>query len=255
MLRLTFLGTCAVCALTSASAAPRDLEAGTVPNAAISLQDCRFEADRSATVAVGTARRLVLDAGAGSLRVEGRTGLTEVRIRGRACASHEALLEQLDFDAAHAGDVIEVRTHEVENRDWRGRHYARLDLTLEVPAGLDADISDGSGDLVGLGLGETNIEDGSGEIDLSDIRGRLTIDDGSGEIRIRNVDGDVTIDDGSGQIDLLRITGTVRIDDRSGDIDVDDVGGDFIVASDGSGSLDYRRVRGAVDIPRRGRRR
>ena len=253
MLRFVFLGTCAACALSTAS--PHDLDGGPVPDARFSRQECRFEADRSATVAVGTARRLILEAGAGSLRIEGRSGLSEVRISGRACASHDELLDQLDFDAGLAGDAVEIRTHEIDSRDWRGQRYARLDLIVEVPVGMAADITDRSGELVVAGLGETRIEDGSGEIEVADIVGRLTIDDGSGEVRVRDVDGDVTIDDGSGEIELLRITGSVRIDDGSGDIDVDDIGADFIVATDGSGSIDHRGVRGSIDVPRKGRRR
>ncbi|MGH7504806.1 MAG: hypothetical protein ACRELX_04115 [Longimicrobiales bacterium] len=218
-------------------------------------QDCRYEAERDGTVAVADARLLVVEAGAGSLHVEGRTDARNVQIRGRACASDRELLEQLDFDAARRGDAIEVITREVDSDGgWRGRRYARLDLVIELPAGFAAAIHDGSGELLLRDLGETMVEDGSGEIHISDIAGPLELDDGSGELTIRDVDGDVAIEDGSGEIDITGVAGTVRIDDASGSIVVDDIGGSFVVTSDGSGSIRHSGVRGTVDVPGRGRR-
>lgn len=254
MLRTAFLLTCAIGALTTTEGSALGTEL-LLPELPSGQQECRFEAERSGTVPLAGARMLIVEAGAGSLRIEGRPGLDEVRVHGRACASDRSLLDQLDFDAASRSGAVEVRTREVRNRSWTGRQYARLDLTIEVPAGMEADIVDNSGEMVVMGLGDTRIDDGSGEIDVQDMGGSLTIEDGSGEIRIRDIEGDVTIDDGSGEIELLRIAGSIRIDDGSGDIDADDVGGNFIVVDGGSGSIDYHAVRGTVDIPRKHRRR
>ncbi|MGH7504894.1 MAG: hypothetical protein ACRELX_04565 [Longimicrobiales bacterium] len=239
MLRGLFIATCAFAAVVG------DAEP----------QDCRYEAERSATVEVADARMLVVEAGSGSLRVEGRADASDVRIRGRACASDQELLEQLDFDAARRGDAIEVITRDVDSDGgWRNRRYARLDLVIELPAGFAAAIHDGSGELVLRNLGETSVEDGSGEIDIAGIAGPLELSDGSGELTIREVDGDVDIEDGSGEIDITGVAGTVRIDDASGSIAVDDIGGGFVVTSDGSGSIRHSGVRGNVDVPRKGRR-
>lgn len=49
--------------------------------------ECDYAADRSAVVPAADATRILLTAATGSLRVEGRQGLAEVRVRGRACAS------------------------------------------------------------------------------------------------------------------------------------------------------------------------
>jgi hypothetical protein len=242
-----------------------------VPAAA--QDDCRFEAARSASVSAAGARQLIVEAGSGSLRVEGRPGISEVRVRGRACASSQELLEQLDFDADQSGGTVRVRTHEVENDGWRGeRRYARLDLVVEVPAGIDAEIRDGSGSAEILSLGATRITDGSGSLLAEDIRGLLDIQDGSGAVTVRNVEGDLVIEDGSGEIEIADVGGSatiedgsgeirargvgrnLRIADSSGGIDVDTVRGDFVVTDDSSGGIQHRGVSGRIDIPRPRRR-
>ena len=237
---------------------------------AAAQDDCRFEAQRSATVSTANARSLLVEVGVGALRVEGRSGLTEVRVRGRACASSQALLERLDVDVDRRGAVVHVVTPETEH-DFRNEEYARLDLVIEVPAGIEAQISDGSGSAEVRGLGATRVHDGSGALLIEEIGGLLEIEDGSGEIIANGIDGDVVVDDGSGDIrmddirgsvsiedgsgtvHLARVGRNVRVDDSSGDIDVDGVGGDFIVGTDGSGSIRHGGVRGRVDVPRRRR--
>lgn len=50
-------------------------------------ENCRHEAQRTATVTAAGARNLMAKVGAGSLKIEGIAGLDRVLIRGRACAS------------------------------------------------------------------------------------------------------------------------------------------------------------------------
>jgi len=226
--------------------------------AAQSRDPCRYEAERSANLEASRSDRLALIARAGSLRVEGRSGLTRVQVRGHACASSEDLLEQLQLESGRDGGVVRLEVPEIDDDDdWNfGRErYARLDLVIEVPEGMAAEIEDGSGDAILRGLGRLRIVDGSGELTIEEIAGTVTIEDGSGEITIRGVQGDVTVDDGSGEIDVARITGSVRIDDGSGSITVDDVSGDLTVSDDGSGSIRHSGVRGRVDVPVKERRR
>jgi hypothetical protein len=247
------------------------------PAAAQDFDQCRHEAQRDARVQASASERLVLLARAGSLRVEGRSGITEVRVSGRACASSPELLERLRIEASRNGSTVRVEVPEIDHDgdwNWGRNEYARLDLVLEVPAGMAADIEDGSGDIDIAGIGNVTLEDGSGGVDVRDItgdvdvndgsgevvisrvKGDVTIDDGSGEIEVREVTGSVTIDDGSGEIDITAVGGTVRIpDDGTGGIQVSDVEGDLIVRDKGNGDVRYSDVRGRVDVPEQDRRR
>jgi hypothetical protein len=245
------------------------------PANAQNFNQCEHSADRSATLDASSARLLELEAGSGSLKIEGKPGLNRVIIRGKACASSADLLEDIGLETSREGSSVVVRAN-VRDRDdwsqhnWRNNAYARLDVVVEVPAGMAAEIEDGSGeiDLSNLGavrikdgsgsivandLASARIEDGSGEIRLVDIRGAVDIEDGSGEIELANIDGLVEIEDGSGEITVRASKNSVRISDSSGSISVRDIAGDFIVDHDGSGGIDYDNVRGRVDIPRRRR--
>lgn len=235
---------------------------------------CRYEAERSANVEASAGDRLAVMARAGSLRVEGRTGISRVQVRGHACASSEDLLEKLRLETGRSDGVVRVEVPEFEQGwSWGRNQYARLDLVLEVPAGMAAEIRDGSGETVLRGLGRLRVDDGSGELTVEDIggdlaiddgsggitvrgvRGDVTIDDGSGEVLIENVTGSVSVDDGSGSVEITGVGGSVRVDDGSGGISVEDVRGDFTVTDDGSGSIRHSGVQGRVQIPEKERRR
>lgn len=238
-------------------------------------QQCRHEAQRSANIDAGGARLLTVKAGAGSLRIEGKAGSNRVVIRGRACASDAGLLDEIELRADRRGSDVVVEAMQ-RDRGWSftGNRYASLDLVIEVPARMAAEIADGSGsiDISNLGAvsitdgsgeilgndlhGDVRIRDGSGSIKLTGLGGAVNIHDGSGSIELREVAGLVDITDGSGEIDVRTARNSIRIVDGSGGIDVADVDGDFTVSRGGSGGIGYSNVKGRVDIPnRRGRQR
>lgn len=230
---------------------------------------CRFREDRSATVPVDGARDLTVLARAGSLRIEGRPGLTEVRVTGTACATSESLVRDVQLRAEKTGSTVRVEailpTVTVGNSPV-------LDLTLEVPDSMLARVDDSSGDIEIRGIAGADVTDQSGEIELIDVTGPVRLDDQSGDILVRNagsdvvvfrdqsgniridgVKGTVTVNrDESGEIEIMNVTGNVTIDeDESGSIEVRDVTGDFTVRRDGSGDIRHSNVKGHVSIPRK----
>lgn len=233
-------------------------------------EECRHEAQRTATVSAAGARDLIVKVGAGSLKIEGKAGLDRVNIRGRACASSAELLDDVRLRAERSGSEVQVESlRREEGWSLTGNRYASLDLVIEVPAGMAAEIADGSGsiEITNLGAvgitdgsgeitgsnlhGDVRVRDGSGSITLTDLGGAVNIRDGSGSIDLRNVGGQVVIVDGSGEIGVRGARTSVRISDGSGNIDVADVSGNLTVENDGSGGIEYANVRGTVDIPRR----
>lgn len=152
-----------------------------------------------------TTLRILADAG--ELSIEGRSDLDEVRIHARACASDRFVVDDIDFDFFHSGSTLDIETY-VPNHS-----RAHLDIAIEMPFDMAAEIYHGEGDVF-----------------------------------VRDIDV-VFIDDESGDIDVRRIFYDVDIIDGSGNIDVEDVGGDLIVRADRSGRIDYRNVRGQVYLP------
>jgi hypothetical protein len=230
-----------------------------------------FSAPRNAVVDAAGARTVRVEAGAGILRVEGKPGITQVQVKGTAWASSQRILNSIKLVAERRGDEIYIKSDMPDDdfnwfRDNNGS--AALDLTIEVPQGLNADGSDGSGaaevhtggaleatdgsgELEIDGASSVHVTDGSGNLVIKNVRGDVRVSDGSGDIVARNVSGSFTVEnDGSGGIFATDIKGSVVVEHKgSGEISASRVGRDFIVESKGSGSITYDAVTGRVDIP------
>ncbi len=234
---------------------------------------CEFQTELAVDVSASEAERLTVSAGSGSLVVEGRSGASAVRATAIACASEEWMLDEMEVVLERRGSTVSLETL-YPDRSWRRDGYARIDLHVVVPMGMDAEIDDGSGSATLSGLGNLSVDDGSGELYVEDIRGDVDVEDGSGGLEIRDVQGDVFVEDGSGSMEVVGVTGSVTVEDGSGSMDIRDVGRDVMAYDIGSGMLRvsdvegdftvqdgrherirYSAVGGVVDIPAPRRRR
>lgn len=228
---------------------------------------CDETAPRQASVGAEGVRTISVIGRAGSLRVQGSPGLREVRAKGTACASSASLLNQVQLDVKREGTEIRVEAKIPDTSGWN--NHAGLDFVVEIPENLTVTVRDGSGELEIDSTGDLKVTDGSGRVEIRNVRGSLDVQDGSGAILISNVSGKVTLsddsgelsiegagevvidDDGSGVISIHDVKRNVLIrDDGSGAIDVSNVGGDFEVSSDGSGGIHHEGVRGRIKLPR-----
>jgi hypothetical protein len=236
-----------------------------------------YTAPRNAVVDAAGAKSVEVEAGAGTLRVEGKPGLRQVQVTGTARASSQQFLTRIKLIAERRGDVVFIKADIPDGE--RGYNdddnSGALDLVIEVPQGINADVSDGSGDAKILNIGSLEASDGSGSLSVIGATGSVRVTDGSGDLTIENVGGDVKVDDGSGDINVRNVTGSFTVEsdgsggiyatdvrgsvivqnDGSGSIEVNKVGKDFKVESKGSGSIDYADVSGQIDIPDRRRDR
>lgn len=235
-----------------------------------------FSAPRNAVVDASGARSVEVEAAAGDLRVEGKPGLRQVQVTGTARSSSQQMLSRIKLIAERRGDVVFIKADMPDDDGYYGNddYSAALDLVIEVPQGLSADVADGSGEARILNVGSLEVADGSGSLSVIGASGSVHITDGSGDLTIENIGGDVTVRDGSGDIKVRNVTGsfTVQSDgsggifandvrgsvvvenDGSGTIEVSKVGKDLRVESKGSGDIEYAEVSGQIDIPERHRR-
>jgi hypothetical protein len=236
-----------------------------------------YTAQRNAVVDAAGAKSVEVEAGAGTLRVEGKAGLRQVQVTGTARSSSQQFLTRIKLIAERRGDVVFIKADIPDDeRSYNDdNHSASLDLVIQVPQGINADVSDGSGDTEITNVGSLDASDGSGSFSVIGAAGSVRITDGSGDLTIENVGGDVKVNDGSGDINVRNVTGSFTVEndgsggiyatdvrgsvivqnDGSGSIEVNKVGKDFRVESKGSGSIEYADVSGQIDIPDRSRHR
>lgn len=223
---------------------------------------------RTGTANGAGATEVRIAAGAGWLRIEGRSGLTQLRASGIAHASSRGLLDQIRLTVTRTGSVVSVVATVPTDVEPVGQ-AAALDLTIDVPAGLALRVVDNSGETVirdvgplsiadyngGLEIegvtGDLDVEDGSGDLQVSNVHGHVHIVDGPGAIYVAHVDGSVDIPtDGAGEIQISDVTGSLSIGPKqSGEVAASDVGGNFIVDAKGSGSIEYHGIKGHVSVP------
>jgi DUF4097 and DUF4098 domain-containing protein YvlB len=215
--------------------------------------DCAFTAERTAELSTDGIERLEIRAGAGELQVEGESGLRSVHATGQACARSEAQLERVQIQLEREGDTLVLHALPEDDESFNPRNWfggaRKLDLTVKVPAALEVDIEDSSGSTRVANVAGAQITDGSGDLEIENLRGGLKLVDGSGEITIRGVQGSVRIEDGSGDFSLTKVVGDVIVAaDGSGAMEIIDVQGNVTVGNDGSGDIRIELVSGSVRI-------
>ena len=252
--------------------------------------DCRYTAARRVNSPASGVTKVVIHAEAGSLKVDGTAGATQIVASGTACTSDDDFIERMTLTMRRSGSELHIDANIPEKNVIFGFFSARLDFSVTLPAGLPLLIDDDSGWIKVTNTGATSIDDDSGSIEVKNVRGSLSISDDSGSIEVDTVTGNVKIEDDSGEITVKNVSGSVEIEDdsgaitvahvdslrisdddsgsitasnvrrdvliendSSGSIEVVDVGGNFTVHRKGSGHIDHTRVAGRVDIPDRHR--
>lgn len=86
-----------------------------------------------------------------------------------------------------------------------------------------------------------------GDIDLSDVQGDLEIEDGAGDISITNVGGKIRATTRAGDVDAYNVEGDIQLYSGGGDIGGRHISGQVDIQTAG-GSIEIRSGKGAFDI-------
>lgn len=134
----------------------------------------------------------------------------------------------------------------VADRVWGGGSSS--DVFLEVPAGLDIEVSTQSGDVViNAEVGSTRITTGSGDIAIGAAR-VLSAKSGSGDIAVGTVSEAAEATTGSGDIVVRESTGPVTAKSGSGDVQLSRLRSATLSVSTGSGDISAASTTGSVDL-------
>lgn len=191
---------------------------------------------------------VVVDQGLGGLEVRGDPAGTEVRLVVTLSGPDvgQERLEELTGAVTVELDVVGDEVHVVTGSDIRSPRYG-IHTVVTLPAGLDVEIDDGTGELFVSDVGAVSITDGSGELELRDALGPVHIDDESGGLRVVGVGEALTVNDTTGELYVEGVSGPVEIVDTSGGLQVRDVDGDVAI-DDTTGEILVRDVTGTVSI-------
>jgi hypothetical protein len=204
--------------------------------------ESRFEREMQ----VGVPLRLEVATGSGDISVgrgeDGRLRVTsEFEVRAGSQKEAEELARRIREDPPIEVERDLVRIGGLSKYNlgtWPAGPSVVFDFSVSAPSETDVQVKSGSGDQDVTGLkGPVTARAGSGDIQVRDIEGRVEIDTGSGDIAVARVASNVNANAGSGDLDLDEIGGEVSVHTGSGDVGLRDLGGNLHV-SVGSGDID-----------------
>ena len=232
---------------------------------------------RQLNLPAGDIYELRIHCGAGSLYLTSADWLDRIRVFAEIdgkdknkIESQESVEKLVDLNLERKGPRAilksELKTNLLNSMGiLKSPLEARINLTVEVPTGIDLFIDDSSGPIHiqhyrghlvikdgsgGITLenvtGNVRVADGSGKIYMETIRGNVEIKDGSGGIELNKVRGDVRVTDGSGEISIQHVDGYVTVLDESGEININDISGNVMIRSSGSGEMNIERIKGQI---------
>jgi len=140
--------------------------------------NCKFRADRAGGIEAKGVEKVVIRAGAGDLKVVGRSNATRIEARGVACAGKQEMLDAAQISVRREGNVVYVETSLPQNDEgwsWGKNDYATIDLGVALPSGLPVDAIDSSGDATLEDLRSLVMQDSSGDLTLTRIAGPIEL--------------------------------------------------------------------------------
>ena len=209
-----------------------------VGSSALSISQALLRSERTSVIELdGELTRLVLEVDSGDVRVvaSDRDGVRVERTETWSIQRPSATEQVVD-------DVLRVRADCNAALSWCAVSYV-----LEVPSGIAVLARTGSGSFEASGTGEVQADTGSGDIELSSVRGDADVRSGSGEVTVDRVTGgSVVARTGSGDITVSR-SEVERVSGRTGSGDVEvglTVEPEEVLARTGSGDVDVELPRG-----------
>ena len=213
---------------------------------------CEFRAERAGGIDAKGIEKVVIRAGAGDMKIVGRSNAVRVEARGTACAGKQELLDASQINVRREGNVVYVETALPQNNDggwnWGKNDYAYIDVGIALPSSVPVEATDSSGDTNVEDLAALTMQDSSGDLEIHRIAGLADVTDSSGDLDVDDA-GSVRVRDSSGDVEIDKVRGEVEITgDSSGDIHVAQVGANVHVLQDTSGGIRVEDVKGNVIV-------
>ncbi|MDR1076741.1 MAG: DUF2807 domain-containing protein [Xanthomonadaceae bacterium] len=215
-------------------------------------QHCRYWQARDLPMDLAGIRRVAFEVGRHDLRLTAGPAGEAGFLQGRACASGESRLPELQLAQEKRGDLLTVR---LQNPNERGSitpfgdNYAYLQIHGIIPDTIAVALNVGSGDAELVGAASADVVVGSGDANIRNTRGEVRATAGSGDVDIDGASGVDFRAVGSGDAEVKRIRGPVTIGTvGSGDMKMRGVQGNIDIRTVGSGDIEIGNVTGNVSV-------
>jgi hypothetical protein len=160
-------------------------------------------------------RELSIDVDNGRARLVASTG-DEVEVHAR--------ISEGVFDVAYRAEVVGDRLEVSSGCSWFADWRCSVDLTIEVPSGLDVVAGTDNGDLVAEGLdGFLRFSSHNGTIRLNDVRGEISASTNNGDVVGSNLSAgrfDLETDNGTLTLAFDAPPGAVTAVTDNGDVEI-----------------------------------
>jgi hypothetical protein len=218
---------------------------------ALGAEQCRYSAPRNAEINAAGLKLLTVQIGPDDLVIHGEPGLTNVVVRGTACASNEKWLQDVKVEAARSGDTASLIAHDGDHTmlmSLFGGSYAYLKLDVRVPQSLAIKLQEGSGDAKVGNVAALDASLGSGDLKVDGVAGAFGLRVGSGDVVASDAGSFDLSSLGSGDVGMDGVRGNARAGGvGSGDLVLGNVKGDVSLGSIASGDAKVTGVGGSLD--------
>ena len=211
------------------------------------------DVDRKFSVKAGD--KLVLDADEGDVTIIG-TDAEEVSVHVFMKGS-DSRLRRYRLDMGQSGSVVTIRGRE-ERRVfyWFNDNSIDVRFDIQVPRKFDLRVGTSDGDLriehvEGNILGETS----GGDVEGSDLTGKVKISTSGGNMRMRKLSGEIAMETSGGDVHGEDVSGTIRAETSGGSISflrsegalhAETSGGDIRVELSGNNGIDLSTSGGSI---------
>ena len=218
----------------------------------------RATSDLTGSIAVHNGGRIRLTTDIGSVVV--RTQDAErvdyhVHLETDGSRSHaEDLLKSFTMSAHDTPDGVLLKAQALDGR-WTNRIWATLLIT--IPKNVNLDVSTGGGNIDASEInGRVALVTAGGNITAGDIGGPARLDTGGGNIVAKNIGGKLVANTGGGHISIGSIAGNATLHTSGGHIRVDSIegtarlstGGGNIALEHSGGELSAETAGGEIEI-------
>lgn len=183
--------------------------------------------DWDGALPAGATLRIATSGGAVSVtRAQGSTARVRGQVR-RPGGGREAVRFELRRDGqdvticALITEAATCTPEGIRDHGHDGRHRARADFTVELPAGVAIAASSGTGDVeVSGATAAVRASSGNGDVRVDEGATEVRASSGNGSVRVAGARGAVNASSGNGRVDVSTASGPVTASSGNGEIRV-----------------------------------